>query len=180
VCPAWSTQIQQRRLSDCVRVPYTSHETYYSFPLVLLPDYWFWWNKDFRNTDIHTLICCSSKPRLSTGTSRLQGQGAYPLKLPPITFRVSRTRREMYCGHARLFVCLFAAACLHYCMDPDVTWGSGRGCHLVVHCWADLQSVHGFRCYGNITRTRNVSEYMLYSMLLLLATVRLSSLVEKG
>jgi len=24
---------------------------------------------------------------------------------------------------------------------------------LVVHCWADLQSVHGLRCYGNITRT---------------------------
>jgi len=25
---------------------------------------------------------------------------------------------------------------------------------------ADLQSVHELRCYGNITRTRNVSEYM--------------------
>ena len=31
---------------------------------------------------------------------------------------------------------------------------------LVVHCWADLQSVHWLRCYGNVTRTRNVSEYM--------------------
>ena len=49
-------------------------------------------------------------------------------------------------------VCLSAAACLHYCMDPDVTWGSGRGCPLVVHYWADLQSVHRLRCYGN---TRN-------------------------
>jgi len=58
-------------------------------------------------------------------------------------------------------VCLSAAACRHYCTDPDVTWGSGRGCLLVVHCWANLQSVHGLRCYGNITRTRNVSEYML-------------------
>ena len=38
-------------------------------------------------------------------------------------------------------VCLSAAACPHY--------------------WADLQSVHGLRCYGNITRTRNVGEYML-------------------
>ena len=27
--------------------------------------------------------------------------------------------------------------------------------------WADLQSVHRLRCYGNITRTQNVSEYML-------------------
>jgi len=32
---------------------------------------------------------------------------------------------------------------------------------LVVHYWADLQSRHGLRCYGNVTRTRNVSEYML-------------------
>ena len=29
----------------------------------------------------------------------------------------------------------------------------GRGCPLVVHYWADLQSGHGLRCYGNITRT---------------------------
>ena len=46
-------------------------------------------------------------------------------------------------------VCLSAAACLHYCMDPDVTWRSGRGCPLVVHYWADLQSAHGLRCYGD-------------------------------
>jgi len=81
------------------------------------------------------------------------------------TFRVSRRRREMYCGYARLCVCLSvclsAAACPHYCTDPDVTWGTGKGCPLVVHCRGDLQSVHGMRCYGNITRTRNVSEYML-------------------
>jgi len=47
-----------------------------------------------------------------------------------VTFRVSRRRREIYCGHARLCVCLSvsvclsAAACLHYCTDPDVTWRS--------------------------------------------------------
>jgi len=62
----------------------------------------------------------------------------------------------MYRGHARLCVyvsvCLSAAACLHYCTDPDVTWGSGRGCPVVVYCWADLQSVHELRYYGN---TRN-------------------------
>jgi len=38
-------------------------------------------------------------------------------------------------------------------MDPDVTWGRGRGCPLVVHDWADLQSGHGLHCYRNITRT---------------------------
>ena len=31
----------------------------------------------------------------------------------------------------------------------------------VVYNWADLQSGHGLRYYGNITRTRNVSEHML-------------------
>jgi len=41
----------------------------------------------------------------------------------------------------------------YYCTDPDVTWGRGRGCPLVVHYLADLQSGHGLRCYGNITRT---------------------------
>jgi len=78
-----------------------------------------------------------------------------------ITFCVSRRRRKMYSGHARLCVCLCVclSVCLsaavrpHYCTDPDVTWGCGRGCPLVVHYWADLQSVHGLRCYGNITRT---------------------------
>ena len=29
-----------------------------------------------------------------------------------------------------------------------------------MHYWADLQSVHGLRCCGNITLTRNVSKYM--------------------
>jgi len=37
-----------------------------------------------------------------------------------ITFCVSRRRREMYCGHARLYGCLSAAACTHYWTDPDV------------------------------------------------------------
>ena len=72
-----------------------------------------------------------------------------------ITFCVSRRRREMYCGHARLCVCVSVCPRPHaytLCTDPDVTWGSGRGCPLVVHYWVDLQSVHGVRCYGN---TRN-------------------------
>jgi len=34
----------------------------------------------------------------------------------------------------------------------DFPYWSGRGCPLVVHYWADLQSVHGLCCYGN---TRN-------------------------
>jgi len=34
---------------------------------------------------------------------------------------------------------------------------------LVVQYWVDVQSVHGFRCYDNIARMRNVSE-RLYSL----------------
>jgi len=30
-----------------------------------------------------------------------------------------------------------------------------------VHYWADLQSVHGLRCHGNMMQTRDVSEYVL-------------------
>jgi len=37
----------------------------------------------------------------------------------------------MYIGHVRLYVCvtvcLSLAAFPHYCTDPDITWGNGRG-----------------------------------------------------
>jgi len=44
-----------------------------------------------------------------------------------ITFRVRRSRGEMYIGHGRLCVCLSLAAFPHYCTDPNVTWANGRG-----------------------------------------------------
>ena len=74
----------------------------------------------------------------------------------------------MYSGHARLCVCLSVCVSVHrrmphYYTDPDVSWGNGIWCVLVVHDLADLQSVHGFRCCDNIARTRNVSE-CLYSL----------------
>jgi len=57
----------------------------------------------------------------------------------------------MYIGHVRLYVCVHVSVAFqHYCTDPDVTWGNGMECPIVVHYWADLQSVHGFRCYDNI------------------------------
>ena len=87
-----------------------------------------------------------------------------------ITFRVSVDDAKCIvvtriCVSVCVTVCvsvyLSAAACPHYCTDPDVTLENGRGCPLFVHYWVDLQSVHGLRCYGYITRTRNVSKYML-------------------
>jgi len=47
-------------------------------------------------------------------------------------------------------LCLSLATFPHYCTGLDVTWKNGRGCPLVLHYWADLRSVHGFRCYDDI------------------------------
>jgi len=55
----------------------------------------------------------------------------------------------VYLSRPSVCVCLSLATFPHYCTDPDVTWGNGRGCCLVVHYWADLQLMHGFRCYDN-------------------------------
>jgi len=49
-----------------------------------------------------------------------------------ITFRVSVDDAicivlTRVCVSVSVSVCLSAAACIHYCTDPDVAWGSGRG-----------------------------------------------------
>ena len=49
---------------------------------------------------------------------------------------------------------LVTRVCPHYCTDPDVTWGV-----VVVHYWADLQSVHGFRCCNNIQVCKLIASY---------------------
>ena len=54
-------------------------------------------------------------------------------------------------------VCLSLAAFPHYCTDLDVTWGNGSGCSLVVQCWADLQSVHGFHWQYSAEREMSAS-----------------------
>jgi len=75
-----------------------------------------------------------------------------------ITFCMSGRRRKMYCGHACLCVCLSLCVSVHGHMPtllhgPGCNLGRDRGCPLVVHYWADLQSVHGLHCYGNIMQT---------------------------
>jgi len=75
-------------------------------------------------------------------------------------------------------VCLTVPRCIPTLLHaPGCTWGNDRRCPLVVHYWADLQSVHGFHCCDNIapnasgpscnepqfSSTRNVSE-CLYSV----------------
>jgi len=52
-----------------------------------------------------------------------------------------------------------ASVCLseprpHAYTIAHVIWRSGRGCPLVVHYWADLQLLHGLRCYDKIMEMR--------------------------
>jgi len=48
-------------------------------------------------------------------------------------------------------VCVSVPCCIPTLLHGlGCNFGSGRGCRLVVQCWADLQSVHGFSWYDNI------------------------------
>jgi len=90
--------------------------------------------------------------------------------LKDITFLVSRRQCEMYVGHACLCVCLSIPHCISTLLHgPGCSLANGSGCPVVVHDWADLQSVHGFRCYDSIARTWNVCEclYSLYAWLVM-------------
>ena len=62
------------------------------------------------------------------------------------------------CAYVCLCVCLSLAPFQHYCMDPDITWGNGRRCPVVVQYWADFESVHNF-CW-KVTMPGNCN-YML-------------------
>jgi len=49
-----------------------------------------------------------------------------------------------------LYICLFVPRRIPILLHgPGCNLGECRGCPLVVQCWADLRSVHGFRCYDN-------------------------------
>jgi len=63
-----------------------------------------------------------------------------------------RSRGEMYSGHGRLCVCLraYPSPHSHTTTRTRINLGHHTGCPPVVHYWADLQSMHGFRCCGNM------------------------------
>jgi len=68
-----------------------------------------------------------------------------------ITFRVSRSRGEMYIDHGRLCVCLSVLRRIPTLLHGlGCKLGNGKWCPLFVHYWADAQSVHWFRCYNSI------------------------------
>ena len=59
----------------------------------------------------------------------------------------------MYCGHACLCLCMSVCVSVRgrtptLLHGPGCNLGRGRGCPLVAHYWADLQSGHGLRCYA--------------------------------
>jgi len=86
----------------------------------------------------------------------------------------------MYSGHGCLSVCLSLAAFPHYCTDPDVTSGNDRGCPVVVHYWADLQSVHRFRCYDNIALNAKCQRVLVLALWLVDFVVCSTGLVVTG
>jgi len=75
-------------------------------------------------------------------------------------------------------VCLSLAAFPHYCTDPNVTWGVGRGCLLVVHKWADWQSVHGFRFYDNIAPNAKCQRVLVLALCVVYFFASLSTIID--
>ena len=108
---------------------------------------------------MHILNCADIRGRFTL----IQQTLGLLVMLLLITFRVRHSQGEVYIGHGRLCVCvcLSLAAFPHCCTDPDVTCGNGRGCRQVVHHWADLQLVHGFRCYDSIRICKLIALYIL-------------------
>jgi len=65
-----------------------------------------------------------------------------------ITFRMSRRQRKMYVGQARL--CVSVSCCIPTLLHgPRCKLGEWQGVPPSCAHLADLQSVHGFRCYDN-------------------------------
>jgi len=74
-----------------------------------------------------------------------------------ITFRMRRIRREMCNGHGRLCVCVCMCVCMSVSRrmpillhGPRCNLGEWLGVPFSCALWADLQSVHRFRCYDSI------------------------------
>jgi len=72
-----------------------------------------------------------------------------------ITFCVRRSRGKMYIGDVHLCVCVCPSTHAHTTAWTWMwLWGMVGGCSVVVHYWADLQSVDGFCCCDNSPNTK--------------------------
>jgi len=84
----------------------------------------------------------------------------------------------MYCGHARLCVCVCVCACVCVCLSACLSarriWEVGAAGWPVTGGVVNITAAAwtpGFQWWrsGNITRTQNVSEYMLVLALCLVS-----------
>ena len=84
-------------------------------------------------------------------------------------------RREMYIGHGRLCVYLSVPLRIPTLLRaPGCKFrpsGNGRVCSLVVHYWADLQSVHRFRCYDNVAPNAKCQRVLVLAVYLVVKRV---------
>jgi len=84
-----------------------------------------------------------------------------------IIFRVRHSRGEMYIGHSHLCVCLSVPCRIPTLLHrPRCNLGNGKGFHVVMHYWADLQLVHGFCCYDNIAPNAKCQRVLVITRLL--------------
>jgi len=75
----------------------------------------------------------------------------------------------MYVGHGRLSV---PRRILTLPCGPIFNLGNGGGAlPLVMHCWTDLQSVHGFRCYDNIALNAKCQRVLVLAVCLVLLVI---------
>jgi len=71
-----------------------------------------------------------------------------------VRFRVSHRRRKMYTHrhthtHTHVCVCVYVCPSLQSDTRRRCNLEEWYGCPVVLHYWADLQSVHGFHCCDN-------------------------------
>jgi len=93
-------------------------------------------------------------------------------KLPVVTFRTRRSRGDLY--WSRSSVCLSVCPSQHShttARTPMQVVGNRRGCPLVVHYSANLQSVHGFRCYDNIAPNVKCQQVLVFTPFLVNYTI---------
>ena len=75
-------------------------------------------------------------------------------------------RVSIWCMYVCLCVCLTVCPRPTLMHGPGCNLGTGRGCPLVVDYWADLQSVHGFRCYDNIAMNAKYQRVLVLALYL--------------
>ena len=98
----------------------------------------------------------------STVSSDLTFCKILQLNFSLFAFRVSRRQCKMCIGHMRLCVCpspYFPG----YCTGPDITWGNGRGCPLVVHWSSFVQMACG---WASTVRAYSFGQHLAFGVLL--------------